>query len=136
MSLYLTEFFLFVSKFLVFDCSVIPETKEIVNNIVNKIPFADFPSLESPPFPSPTEKLQASSYNPLVSSVSEHLVSHLELLTLLENEVFIDIAVKEVHFANFKNNIISSVVSCLRFRSCITNCSFHRRVSTAWKVFK
>ena len=132
----LTEFFLFVSKFLVFDCSVIRETKEIVNNIVNKIPFVEVPSLESPPFPSPTEKLQASSYNPLVSSVSKHLVSHLELLTLLENEVFIDIVVKEVHFANFKKNIISSVVSCLRFRSCITNCSFDKRVSTAWKVSK
>ena len=47
---------------------------------------------------SPEEELQ-------VYSVSEHIVSHLQSPTVLENELFLDNMEKEARFVNFKDII-------------------------------
>ena len=64
--------------------SAIPETQEIVNNMVNEFSFTEVPSPDTLPVLSPEDKLQ-SSYNPLASLTSEHI----EILNLynLENLV-------------------------------------------------
>ena len=48
---------------------------------------------------SPDNELQ-------VYSVSEHIVSHLQSLTVLANKLFLDNMEKQAKFVNFKNNII------------------------------
>ena len=55
---------------------------------------------------SPEEELQ-------IYSVSEHIVSHLQSPTVLENELFLDNMEKEARFVNFKNNIISDVTKII-----------------------
>ena len=62
---------------------------------------------------SPEDELQASSHNPLASSVPEHIVSHLQAQTVLENELFLDNMEKEAKFLNFKNNIISDLTKII-----------------------
>ena len=39
-------------------------------------------------------------------SVLEHIVSHLQAPTILENEFFLDNMEKKAYFVNFKNNIV------------------------------
>ena len=48
-----------------------------------------------------------------VYSVSEHIVSHLQSPTVLENELFLDNMEKEARFVNFKNNIISDLTKTI-----------------------
>ena len=55
---------------------------------------------------SPEEELQ-------VYSVSEHIVSHLQSPTVLENELFLDNMEKEARFVNFKNNIIAELTKII-----------------------
>ena len=70
--------------------STIPETQELITNMINDVSFTEATS--------PEEELQ-------VYSVSEHIVSHLQSPTVLENELFLDNMEKEARFVNFKNNI-------------------------------
>ena len=63
--------------------STIPETQELITNMVNDISFTEATS--------PEEELQ-------VYSVSEHIVSHLQSPTVLENELFLDNMEKEARF--------------------------------------
>ena len=51
-----------------------PETQELITNMVNDVSFTEATS--------PEEKLKAYS-------VSEHIVSHLQSPTVLENELFL-----------------------------------------------
>ena len=69
--------------------STIPETQELITNMVNDVSFTEATS--------PEEELQAYS-------VSEHIVSHLQSPTVLENELFLDNMEKEAERVNFKNN--------------------------------
>ena len=46
-------------------------------------------------------------------SVSEHMVSHLQSPTVLENELFLDKMEKEAKFVNFKNSIISDLTKII-----------------------
>ena len=62
---------------------------------------------------SSEDELQASSHNPLTSSVPEHIVSHLQAQTVLENELFLDNMEKEAKFLNCKNNIISDLTKII-----------------------
>ena len=62
---------------------------------------------------SSEDELQASSHSPLTSSVPEHIVSHLQAQTVLENELFLDNMEKEAKFLNFKNNIISDLTKII-----------------------
>ena len=62
---------------------------------------------------SSEDELQAPSHNPLTSSVPEHIVSHLQAQTVLENELFLDNMEKEAKFLNFKNNIISDLTKII-----------------------
>ena len=62
---------------------------------------------------SSEDEFQASSHNPLTSSVPEHIVSHLQAQTVLENELFFDNMEKEAKFLNFKNNIISDLTKII-----------------------
>ena len=62
---------------------------------------------------SSEDELQASSHNPLASSVPEYIVSHLQAQTVLENELFLDNMEKEAKFLNFKNNIISDLTKII-----------------------
>ena len=55
---------------------------------------------------SPEEELQ-------VYSVSEHIVSHLQLPAVLENELFLDNMEKEARFVNFENNIIAELTKII-----------------------
>ena len=48
-----------------------------------------------------------------VYPVSEHIVSHLQSPTELENELFLDNTKKEAKFVNFKNNIISDLTKII-----------------------
>ena len=48
-----------------------------------------------------------------VYSVSEHIVSHLQSPTVLENELFLDNMKKEARFVNFKNNIIAELTEII-----------------------
>ena len=48
-----------------------------------------------------------------VYSVSEHIVSHLQLPTVLQNELFVDNMEEEAKFANFENNIISDLIKII-----------------------
>ena len=78
--------------------SAIPETQELINNTVNYFSFTEVPSPDPSLVPSPKKKLQVPSYNPLVSPVSEHIVSHLKSPQVLENELFLDIMEKRMKF--------------------------------------
>ena len=86
--------------------STIPETQEIINNMVNDFSFTEVPSLDPSPVPSPEYKLQASSYNPLAFPVSKHIVVHLQSPTVLKSELFLDNIEKEKKIVTIKNNII------------------------------
>ena len=55
---------------------------------------------------SPEDKLQ-------VYSVSEHIVSHQQLPTVLKNKLFLDNVEKEAKFVNFKKNIISNLAKII-----------------------
>ena len=55
---------------------------------------------------SPEDELQ-------VYPVLEHIVSHLQLPTVLENELFLDNMEKEIKFVNFKNNINSDLTKII-----------------------
>ena len=63
--------------------------------------------------PSPENEPQASSYNLLTSPVSEHIFSHLQSLTVLEIELFLDDVKKEANFVNFKSNIIANLTKII-----------------------
>ena len=78
--------------------STIPETQELITNMVNDFSFTEVTS--------PEDELQ-------VYSVSEHTASHLQLPTVLENELFLDNMEKEAKFVNFKNNIISDLTKLI-----------------------
>ena len=78
--------------------STIPETQELITNTVNDFSFTEVTS--------PDDELQ-------VYSVSQHIVFHLQLPTVLENELFLDNMEKEAKFANFKNNIISDLTKII-----------------------
>ena len=78
--------------------STIPETQEVMTNIVNDVSFTEATS--------PEEKLQAYS-------VSEHIVSHLQSPKVLENELFLDNMEKEARFVNFKKNIITELTKII-----------------------
>ena len=67
---------------------------------------------------SPADKLQ-------VYSVSELIVSHLQLPTVLQNELFVDNMKKEAKFENFKNNIISDLTKII-----------NKKIKTELKTFK
>ena len=67
---------------------------------------------------SPEDKLQ-------VYPVSEHIVSHLQSLTVLENELFLGNMEKETKFVNFKNNIISYLTKIIS-----------EKIKTELKTFK
>ena len=49
-----------------------------------------------------------------VYPVSEHIVSHLQSPTILENEIFLHNMDKEAKFVNFKNNITSYISKIIR----------------------
>ena len=55
---------------------------------------------------SPKEELQTYS-------VSEHIVSHLQSPTVLENELFLDNMENEARFVNFKNNIFAKLTKII-----------------------
>ena len=76
----------------------IPETQELITNMVNDFSFTEVKS--------PEDALQ-------VYPVSEHNVSHLQLSTVLENELFLDNMEKEIQFVNFKNNINSDLTKII-----------------------
>ena len=78
--------------------STIPETQELITNMVNDFSFTEVTS--------PEDELQ-------VYSVSEHTVSHLQSPTVLENEFFLGNIEKEAKFVNFKNNIISDLTKII-----------------------
>ena len=78
--------------------STIPETQELITNMVNDFSFTEVTS--------PEDELQ-------VYSVSEHIASHLQSPTVLENELFLDNMEKERKFVNFKNNIISDLTTII-----------------------
>ena len=78
--------------------STIPETQELITNMVNDFSFTEVTS--------PEDELQ-------VYSVSQHIVFHLQLPTVLENELFLDNMEKEAKFVNFKNNIISDLTKII-----------------------
>ena len=78
--------------------STIPETQELITNMVNDFSFTEVTS--------PEDELQ-------VYSVSEHIVSHLQSPTVLENELFLDNTEKEARFVNFKNNIITDLTKII-----------------------
>ena len=67
---------------------------------------------------SPEDKLQ-------VYSASEHVLSHLQSPTVLENELFLDNTEKEARFVNFKNNIISDLTKIIS-----------EKIKTELKTFK
>ena len=67
---------------------------------------------------SPADELQ-------VYSVSELIVSHLQLPTVLQNELFVDNMEKEAKFANFKYNIISDLTKII-----------NEKIKTELKTFK
>ena len=69
--------------------STIPETEELITNMVNDFSFTETTS--------PEEELQ-------VYSVSEHIVSHLQSPKVLEKELFLD-NMFLINLINFKNNI-------------------------------
>ena len=48
-----------------------------------------------------------------VYSISEHIVSHLQSPTVLENGLFLDNMDKEARFVNFKNNIVSNLTKII-----------------------
>ena len=75
-----------------------PETQELITNMVNDFSFTEVAL--------PEDELQ-------VYSVSEHIVSHLQLPTVLENELLLDNMEKEAKFVNFKNNIISNLTKII-----------------------
>ena len=90
--------------------STIPETQELITNMVNDVSFTEATS--------PEEELQ-------VYSVSEHIVSHLQSPTVLENEFFLGNIEKEAKFVNFKNNIISDLTKIIS-----------EKIKTELKTFK
>ena len=90
--------------------STIPETQEPITNMVNEFSFTQVTSLE--------DELQ-------VYSVSEHIVSHLQSPTVLENELFLDNMEKEAKFVNFENNIISDLTKIIS-----------EKIKTELKTFK
>ena len=90
--------------------STIPETQELITNMVNDFSFTEVTS--------PEDELQ-------VYSVSEHIVSHLQSPTVLENELFLDNMEKEARFVNFKNNIISDLTKIIS-----------EKIKTELKTFK
>ena len=90
--------------------STIPETQELITNMVNDFSFTEATS--------PEEELQ-------IYSVSEHIVSHLQSPTVLENELFLDNMEKEARFVNFKNNIISDLTKIIS-----------EKIKTELKAFK
>ena len=63
--------------------STIPETQELITNMVNDFSFTETTS--------PEEELQ-------VYSVSKHIVSHLQSPAVLENELFLDNMEKKSKF--------------------------------------
>ena len=60
-----------------------------------------------------------------VYSVLEHIVSHLQSPTILENELFLDNMEQETRFVNFKNNIITELTKIIRVK-----------IKTVLKTFK
>ena len=90
--------------------STIPETQELITNMVNDFSFTEVTS--------PEDELQ-------VYSVSEHIVSHLQSPTVLENELFLDNMEKEARFVNFKNNIIAELTKIIS-----------EKIKTELKTFK
>ena len=90
--------------------STIPETQELITNMVNDFSFTEVTS--------PEDELQ-------VYSVSEHIASHLQSPTVLENELFLDNMEKEAKFVNFKNNIISNLTKIIS-----------EKIKTGLKTFK
>ena len=85
--------------------SVIPETQELITNMVNDFSFTEVTLVE--------DKLQASSHIPLDYPVSEHILSHLLFLTVHENELFLENMEQEAKLVNFKNNIISDLTKII-----------------------
>ena len=67
---------------------------------------------------SPEDELQ-------VYSVSEHIVSHLQSPTVLENELFLDNMEKEAKFVDFKNNIFPDLTKMIS-----------EKIKTELKIFK
>ena len=90
--------------------STIPETQELVTNMVNDFSFTEVTW--------PEDELQ-------VYSVPEHILSHLQSPTVLENELFLDNIEKEAKFVNFKNNIISDLTKIIS-----------EKIKTELKAFK
>ena len=77
--------------------SAIPETQKIINKSI----FIHQSSItRSITIPSPEGNFQVSSYSPLAPPASEHILSHLQLPTVLENEIFLDNM--EKNFLNLK----------------------------------
>ena len=90
--------------------STIPETQELMTNMVSDFSFAEATS--------PEDELQ-------IYSVSEHIFSHLQSSTVLENELFLDNMEKESKLFNFKNNIISDLAKIIS-----------EKIKTELKTFK
>ena len=90
--------------------SPIPETQELITNLANDFSFTEVTS--------PEDELE-------VYSVSEHIVSHLQSPTVLENDLFLDNTEKETKFVNFKNNIISDLTKIIS-----------QKINTELKAFK
>ena len=90
--------------------STIPETQELITNMVSDFSFAEATS--------PEDELQ-------IYSVSEHIFSHLQSSTVLENELFLDNMEKESKLFNFKNNIISDLAKIIS-----------EKIKTELKTFK
>ena len=90
--------------------STIPETQELITNMVNDFSFTEATSLE--------EELQ-------VYSVLEHIVFHLQSPAVLENELFLDNMKKEARFVYFENNIISDLTKIIS-----------EKIKTELKIFK
>ena len=101
--------------------STIPETQELITNMVTYFLFTEVTSPED----KLQGELQTSSHNPLAYSVSEHIMSHLKSQTVLENEIFLDNVEKEAKFLNFKNNIISNLTKIIS-----------EKIRTELKIFK
>ena len=88
----------------------IPETQELITNMVNDFSFTEVTS--------PEDELQ-------IYSVSEHVMSHLQSFTVLENKLFLDNMEKEAKFVNFKNNIFFDLTKIIS-----------KNIKTKLKLFK
>ena len=90
--------------------STIPETQELMSNMVNDFSFTEITS--------PEDELQAYSF-------SDHIVSHLQSPRVLEKELFLHNMEKEAKFLNFKNNIIPNLTKIIS-----------KKIKTELKIFK